>query len=43
MPKCRKTASARPTAIQLPLFEEAVWLICIRPEHNEWRLYRMEI
>jgi len=29
--------------IQLPLFPDAASLIRIRPEHNEWRFYRMEI
>jgi len=33
----------RATPIQLPLFAEAVSLIRVRPEHNEWRFYRMEI
>jgi hypothetical protein len=29
--------------IQLPLFPDAASLIRIRPEHNEWRFYRMEV
>ena len=27
--------------VQLPLFAEAASLIRVRPEHNEWRFYRM--
>ena len=29
--------------VQLPLFAEAASLIRVRPEHNEWRFYRMEV
>ena len=29
--------------IQLPLFPDAASLIRIRPEHNEWRFYRMTV
>ena len=43
MPKRRKTAPARPSPIQLPLFAEAASLIRVQPERNEWRLYRLEI
>ena len=43
MPKRRKTAPARPTPIQLPLFAEAATLIRVRPERNEWRYYRLEV
>jgi predicted DNA-binding WGR domain protein len=43
MPRRRKTAPARPAPRQLPLFAEAVSLIRVRPELNEWRYYRMEI
>lgn len=41
MPKRRKPA--RPAPIQLPLFAEAASLIRVRPEHNEWRYYRIEV
>ena len=43
MPKRRKTACARPTPIQLPLFAETASLVRIRPALREWRYYRMEI
>jgi predicted DNA-binding WGR domain protein len=43
MPRRRKTASARPTSIQLPLFAETVSLVRIRPALNEWRYDRMEV
>jgi predicted DNA-binding WGR domain protein len=43
MPTRRKTAPARPTSIQLPLFAEAASLVRIRPSANEWRYYRMEV
>jgi len=43
MPKRRKTAPARPTPIQLPLFAETASLVRVRPALNEWRYYRMEI
>jgi predicted DNA-binding WGR domain protein len=43
-PKRRKIRPARPPApVQLPLFAEAVSLIRVRPERNEWRFYRLEI
>jgi predicted DNA-binding WGR domain protein len=29
--------------VQLLLFAEAASLIHVRPEHNEWRYYRMEV
>jgi hypothetical protein len=45
MPKRTKTPrdlpSAHPAAV--PLFPDAASLIRIRPEHNEWRFYRMEV
>ena len=43
MPKRAKHRPARPFPVQLPLFAEAASLARIRPERNEWRLYRMEI
>jgi predicted DNA-binding WGR domain protein len=43
MPKHPKRYAARPVPIQLPLFADAASLIRVRPEHNEWRFYRMEI
>ena len=43
MPKRRKTRPDRPAPIQLPLFAEAASLVRIRPEHNEWRFYRIEV
>ena len=43
MPRRARSASACPVPIQLPLFPDAASLIRIRPEHNEWRFYRMEI
>jgi predicted DNA-binding WGR domain protein len=43
MPKRSKTAPARPTPIQLPLFAEAASLVRVRPERNEWRFYRLEV
>src|ERR1700720_3188022 len=43
MPRRRKTASARPTSIQLPLFAETASLVRIRPALNEWRYYRLEV
>ncbi len=33
----------RPAPVQLPLFAETASLVRIRPEHREWRYYRMEI
>jgi predicted DNA-binding WGR domain protein len=41
MPKRRPTPC--PAPIQLPLFAEAASLIRVRPEHNEYRYYRIEI
>ena len=29
--------------LQLPLFPDRAALICIRPERNEWRFYRLEV
>jgi predicted DNA-binding WGR domain protein len=29
--------------VQLPLFPDRIALTRIRPEHNEWRFYRMEV
>ena len=43
MPKRRETRPAPPAPVQLPLFADAASLVRIRPEHNEWRFYRMEI
>jgi hypothetical protein len=43
MPKRRKTAPARPTPIQLPLFAETASLVRILPALHDWRYYRMEI
>ena len=43
MPKRAKTALAPPDPVQLPLFVDAASLVRIRPEHNEWRFYRMEV
>jgi predicted DNA-binding WGR domain protein len=43
MPRPCKTASARPTSIELPLFAETASLVRIRPALNEWRYYRMEV
>jgi predicted DNA-binding WGR domain protein len=43
MPKRRKSRPAPRAPIQLPLFAEAASLIRVRPEHNEWRYYRMEV
>jgi predicted DNA-binding WGR domain protein len=33
----------QPQPVQLPLFDETASLVRIRPEHREWRYYRMEI
>lgn len=41
--KSPKRRIKRPAPTQLPLFAEAVSLFRVRPEHNEWRFYRMEI
>ena len=41
MPKRR--VPLRPAPLQLPLFAEAASLIRVRPEHNEFRYYRLEI
>jgi predicted DNA-binding WGR domain protein len=43
MPKRVKAHSICPAPIQLPLFPDAASLIRIRPQHNEWRFYRMEV
>jgi predicted DNA-binding WGR domain protein len=43
MPKGAKHRPARPAPVQLPLFAEAASLARIRPEHNEWRFYRMGV
>jgi hypothetical protein len=43
MPKRRKPRPRRPQPVQLPLFPETASLVRIRPEHHEWRYYRMEI
>jgi predicted DNA-binding WGR domain protein len=43
MPKRRKPRPRQPQPVQLPLFAETASLIRIRPEHREWRYYRMEI
>jgi predicted DNA-binding WGR domain protein len=43
MPKRRTQRPRRPQPVQLPLFDETASLIRIRPEHREWRYYRMEI
>jgi predicted DNA-binding WGR domain protein len=43
MPKRRKTHPGRTAPIQLPLFAEAASLIRVRPERNEFRLYRLEV
>ena len=43
MPKTPKRHVARPVPIQLPLFADAASLLRVRPEHNEWRFYRMEV
>lgn len=41
--KRSKSRQARPVPIQLPLFDDAVSLIRVRPERNEYRFYRMEV
>jgi predicted DNA-binding WGR domain protein len=41
MPKHRKPSSVR--LVQLPLFAEAASMVSVRPEHNEWRYYRLEV
>jgi predicted DNA-binding WGR domain protein len=43
MPKRSQTRPVCPVPVQLPLFPDAASLIRIRPEHNEWRFYRMEV
>jgi predicted DNA-binding WGR domain protein len=43
MPRHHKSASDRPTPMQLPLFAETASLVRIRPALNEWRYYRMEV
>ena len=43
MPKHVKALSICPAPRQLPRFPGAASLIRIRPEHNEWRFYRMEV
>jgi predicted DNA-binding WGR domain protein len=43
MPKCIKTRSICPVAVQLPLFPDAASLIRIRPDCNEWRFYCLEV
>ena len=43
MPRCASPRPQRAAPVQLPLFAEAVSLIRVRPERNEWRYYRMEI
>jgi predicted DNA-binding WGR domain protein len=43
MPKRIKTRSICRVAVQLPLFPDAASLIRVRPEHNEWRYYRIEV
>lgn len=41
MTKRRKPSPVRP--VQLPLFAEAASLVRVRPEHDEWRYYRLEV
>jgi len=41
MPKRRKPTPAR--LVQLPLFADAASMVRVRPEHNEWRYYRLEV
>ena len=43
MPQCRESDPANPLPTQLPLFAEAASLVCIRPDRNLWRFYRMEV
>ena len=43
MPKRSRTRPVCPAPIQLPLFPDAASLIRVRPEHNEWRYYRIEV
>ena len=43
MPKRASPRPQRAAQVQLPLFADAVSLIRVRPERNEWRYYRMEI
>jgi predicted DNA-binding WGR domain protein len=43
MPKRATPRSICPAAVQLPLFPDAASLIRVRPDHNEWRFYRMEV
>ncbi|MGH7117613.1 MAG: hypothetical protein ACREFP_01215 [Acetobacteraceae bacterium] len=43
MPKLRKSHRALPALIRLPLFPEEASLARIRPERNEWRLYRLAV
>src|SRR5512144_2201148 len=43
MPKRPTTGSREPAMHQLPLFPDQAVLTRIRPEHNEWRFYRMEV
>ncbi len=43
MPKRCKPRPRQPPPVQLPLFDETASLVRIRPEHREWRYYRMEI
>ncbi len=42
-PKRGKKRPVRSVPVQLPLFAEAVSLIRVRPERNEFRFYRMEV
>src|SRR5690242_1457912 len=43
MPRRSRHDSACPLPTQLPLFPDAASLIRVRPEHNEWRFYRIEV
>ena len=43
MPRRSRIRPACPLPIQLPLFPDAASLIRVRPEHNAWRFYRMEV
>ena len=43
MPKRHEKPPAPPAPVQLKLLPDAVTLARVRPEHNEWRFYRMEV
>ena len=43
MPRRRTSDPKRPVPVQLPLFAETASLVRIRPDHNEFRYYRLEI